>query len=112
MAIIGIDFVGLLPLSKNQTGAFDMICVIIVHFSSMVHLVLSLQTYKAKGFAKIMFENCYKLHRLPEHIISDWDSLFMSIFWPHLHQLIGIELWMSTTYHLRQMVPQKGPIAL
>ena len=96
---IGMDFVGPLPESRNRHGAFDMITVIIDHLTSMVHLVPSKQTYKARDIAELIFENVYKLHGLPSVIVSDRDSLFTSIFWSHLHRLIGTELRMSSSYH-------------
>jgi len=46
-----------------------------------------------------MFEEIYKLHGLPKHIISDRDVLFTSIFWGHLHKLVGTKLKMSGAYH-------------
>ena len=42
----------------------------------------------------------YKPHGLPKHIISDHDVLFTSIFWGHLHKLMGNKLKMSSVYHL------------
>jgi RNase H-like domain found in reverse transcriptase/Integrase zinc binding domain len=38
---IGIDFVGPLPGSKNRHGEFDMICVVIDHITSLVHILPS-----------------------------------------------------------------------
>jgi len=96
---IGIDFVGPLPGSRNRHGEFDSICVIIDHLTSMVHLVPSKTTYKAKHVAEIIFDVVYKLHGLPERIISDRDSLFTSIFWKELHRLLGTELRLSSSYH-------------
>jgi transposase InsO family protein len=46
-----------------------------------------------------MFEQIYKLHGIPKNIISDHDSLFTSIFWKYLHELVGMKLRMSSTYH-------------
>jgi hypothetical protein len=93
---IGIDFVGPLPESKNRLGAFDMITVIIDHFTGMVILVPSKRTYRAKQIAELIFENVYSKHGLPRAIVSDRDSLFTSIFWEQLHKLIGTELRMSS----------------
>jgi hypothetical protein len=42
--------------------------------------------------AEPVFEHVYKLHGLPKYIVSDCDSLFMSIFWKRLHELIGVKL--------------------
>lgn len=96
---IGIDFVGPLPGSRNRYGEFDQICVIIDHLTCMVHLVPTRLTYKAKQMAEIIFEEVYKLHGLPERIISDRDSLFTSTFWRELHRLLGTELRLSSSYH-------------
>jgi len=96
---IGVDFVGPLPESTNCTGGYDMICVVIDQLTSMVHLVLLKQTYRATDVAELMFDSVYKLHGLPERIISDWDSLFTSKFWKRLHRLVGTELRMSSAFH-------------
>ena len=96
---IGIDFVGPLPESSNRTGGYDMICVIIDLLTSMVHLVPSRQTYRASDIAELIFDSVYKLHGLPERIISDRDSLFTSKFWKRLHRLLNTELRMSSAFH-------------
>jgi hypothetical protein len=96
---IGMDFVGPLPESKNRHGTFDMICVIIDLLTGMTHLVPCRTDYRARQIAELVFENVYKLHGLPKYIVSDHDSWFTSIFWEHLHGLIGVKLKMSSSYH-------------
>jgi len=96
---IGIDFVGPLPESSNRNGSYDMICVIIDLLTAMVHLVPTRQTYKAADMAEVIFDTIYKLHGLPERIISDRDSLFTSHFWKKLHALLNVELRLSSAFH-------------
>ena len=96
---IGIDFVGPLPESSNRNGAYDMICVIIDLLTAMVHLVPTRQTYKATDMAELIFDTVFKLHGLPERIISDCDSLFTSHFWKKLNALLNIELRLSSAFH-------------
>lgn len=96
---IGIDFVGPLPLSENRHGSFDMICVVIDQLTFMVHLIPTQQTYGAADMAEVVFDHVYKLHGLPERIISDRDTLFTSLFWQRLHELMGTELRLSSSYH-------------
>jgi len=96
---IGIDFVGPLPESTNRNGSYDMICVIIDLLTAMVHLVATRQTYKATDIAEVIFDSIYKLHGIPERIISDRDSLFTSHFWKKLHALLNVELRMSSAFH-------------
>jgi hypothetical protein len=96
---IGIDFVGPLPLSKNRDSEYDEIVMIIDRLTSMVHLVPGRQDYKARDMAELIFAEVYRLHGLPKSIVSDRDTLFTSAFWTHLHDLIGVELKMSSAYH-------------
>ncbi|OJT02036.1 Retrovirus-related Pol polyprotein from transposon 17.6 [Trametes pubescens] len=96
---IALDFVGPLPSSETRNGSYDMICVIIDQLTSMVHLVPTQQTYGAAEMAEVVFDAVYKLHGLPERIISDRDTLFTSIFWRRLHELLGTELRLSSAYH-------------
>ena len=96
---IGIDFVGPLPESSNRAGSYDMICVVIDLLTSMVHVIPSKQTYRASDIAELLFDSIYKLHGLPERIISDRDSLFTSHFWRRLHRLLNTELRMSSAFH-------------
>jgi len=96
---MGIDFVGPLPESKNRDGTFDSITVVICLLTGMVHLIPSRIDYNARQIAELIFEQIYKLHGLPKHIISDRDVLFTSAFWTRLNQLIGTKLKMSSAYH-------------
>lgn len=96
---IGIDFVGPLPLSKDRDATYDSITVIIDLLTAMVHIVPSRTDYTARNVAELVFSEVYKHHGLPKAIISDRDSLFTSIFWKHLQELIGTKLKMSSAYH-------------
>lgn len=96
---IGVDFIGPLPEPKNRNGTFDMIMVVICLLTAMVHLIPSRSTYTAKQVDELMFEEIYKHHGLPRSIVSDRDSLFTSLFWKHLHRLVGTQLRMSSAYH-------------
>ena len=77
---IGIDFVGPLPESKNRDGAFDSIMIVICLLMAMVHLISSQITYTARKISELMFEEIYKLHGLPKHIISDRGMSFLPAF--------------------------------
>ena len=96
---IGVDFVGPLPESKNRNGTFDSITVVICLLTAMVHLIPSRSNYTAKQMAELMFDEIYKHHGIPRSIVSDRDVLFTSIFWEHLHKLLGTQLKMSSAYH-------------
>ena len=96
---IRIDFMGPLPKLSNQNGSYNTICVIIDLLTAMVHLVPTRQTYKVSDIAKVIFDMVYKLHGLPERIISNWDSLFTSHFWKKLYVLLNVELQLLSAFH-------------
>jgi hypothetical protein len=54
--VIGIDFVGPLPVSSDQNGTYDTITVIIDLLTGMVHLAPSRQNYRTKDIAELVFE--------------------------------------------------------
>jgi hypothetical protein len=78
---IGIDFVGPSPESQTCYGKFDMIMSVIDNLTCMVHLIPTRQDYKARDVAKVLYEHVFKLHGVPERIVSDRNSLFMLDFW-------------------------------
>src|SRR5712672_1118907 len=52
-----------------------------------------------KELAKLFLDQVWKCHGLPNAIISDHDSKFVSRFWREVHRLLGTKLLMSMAYH-------------
>ncbi|CEL60395.1 Transposon Ty3-I Gag-Pol polyprotein OS=Saccharomyces cerevisiae (strain ATCC 204508 / S288c) GN=TY3B-I PE=3 SV=2 [Rhizoctonia solani AG-1 IB] len=98
-AQIGVDFLGPLTESNTLLGTFDMVCVVIDHLTCMVHLIPTRSDYTAKDMAEVFHANIFRLHGVPEIIISDRDKLFTSIFWRTLFELVGTELRFSSAFH-------------
>jgi hypothetical protein len=96
---IGVDFVGPLPEARNRNGSYDQVMVVIDHLTSMVHLTPVRGNYRARQIAEVFYETIYRLHGLPDRIISDRDKIFTSIFWQNLHRLMRVNLKLSSTYH-------------
>jgi hypothetical protein len=53
----------------------------------------------AEKFAKVFIESYFRLHGLPEIIVSDRDPRFTSEFWQHLTELWQTKTAMSTAFH-------------
>lgn len=65
------------------------------HFLALSHPI----SISAKGLAMIFFEQIHRLHRMPDSIVSDKDSLFVSEFRQNLFKLSSTRLHLSTAYH-------------
>jgi len=53
----------------------------------------------AEGVAKLFQDNIWKLHRLPESIITDRGALFAAGMMRELNCILGIDTKLSTAYH-------------
>ena len=62
-----MDFITKLPLLKDH----DSILVVCDWFSKISHFVATIEKTTAEGLAKLFRNNMWKLHRLPESVISD-----------------------------------------
>ena len=93
---IGVDFVTGLPLTASK---HDMLMTVVDRFTKGVHLVPTVKTLTAEGCASLLFKHVYRLHAMPDSIVSDRDKLFTGNFFPALQKLMGTKQRMSTAYH-------------
>jgi transposase InsO family protein len=94
-AVVSMDFIEALPLSAGYT----CILVVVDLFSKYAHFVPLKHPFTAATVAQSFLSNVYKLHGLPQAIVSDRDKVFTSAFWRELFRLARVELRMSTAYH-------------
>ena len=74
---LSIDFVG--PIQKTVRG-FDMIMVVVDRLSKDRHYIPIASTMGAYDLAMLFVRDVWKLHGLPDSIVSDRGSLFVSEF--------------------------------
>lgn len=94
---VAIDFIG--PLLTNH--GFNCIVTMIDRLNSDVHIIPTNTDLTAEKFVTIFFNHWYCNNGLPLENVSDWDHLFLSRFWQHLHELSGVKLKMSSAFHLQ-----------
>lgn len=92
---ISLDFVEGLPRSADK----DCIMVVIDSLTKVGHFIALSHPYSATTVAQLFLDNIYRLHGMPQSIVSDRDKIFTSHFWKELFTLMGTKLQLSTSYH-------------
>lgn len=92
---ISLDFVTGLPLSEGNTT----ILTIVDRFSKMVHFVPLPKLPSAKETAELLLCHVFRLHGLPQDLVSDRGPQFTSRFWKEFCRLIGATVSLSSGFH-------------
>lgn len=93
--VISMDFIEGLPWSRKQ----NCILVVVDKFSKYSHFIPLAHPFSAIDVAQLFMVNVYKLHGLPQVIISDRDKIFTSLLWEQLFARAGTKLHLSSAYH-------------
>lgn len=94
-SMVTLDFVEGLPSSNR----FNSILVVIDKFTKYGHFIPLAHPYTALQVAQLYMDNVYRLHGLPQVLISDRDKIFTSNVWRHLFKLTDTKLHMTSSYH-------------
>jgi len=92
---ISADFITKLPLAQG----YDAILVVCDRFSKMAHFIATTKKTLAEGLAKLFRDQVWRLHGLPESIISDRRVQFAAGMMKELNNLLGIQTKLSMAYH-------------
>lgn len=94
-ASLSTDHIVELPSSCG----FDAINVWVCRLTKQAHFIADKTTATASDFSENFVNHIFRLHGLPEDIISDRGSLFMSRFWKKTCEKLGINMKYSTSFH-------------
>ena len=93
--VVSMDFIEDLP----KYGTQSCILVVVDTFSKYAHFIPLSHPFTALTVATAFMNNVYKLHGLPQAIVSDRDRVFTSHFWQELFKLTNTQLRMTSAYH-------------
>jgi hypothetical protein len=92
---ISVDFVGPLP----EIDGYNCIMVVVDRLSKERHYIPCHTTLKAADLAKIFVREVWRLHGLPDFIVSDRGPQFIAEFWKAVCYRLQITASLSTAYH-------------
>ena len=67
----------------------------------MIHFVATTEGTSVERLARLFRDNVWKLHGLPESVVSDKGPQFAAELTKELNQMLGIETRLSTAFHLQ-----------
>jgi hypothetical protein len=91
-----MDFLSGFPTTQRK---HDAIWVVVCRFSKMAFFIACTKTTTTSQTTKLYFQHVWPHFGLPNTIILDRDSRFLSSFWWTLWALLGCHLKFSTTFH-------------
>ena len=91
-----VDFIKklLLVVGKN------VILVVYDRLPKMAHFVTTTEETIVKGLARLFRNNMWKLHGLPESVISDREPQFVAELTKELNKILEIEMRLLIAFHL------------
>ena len=94
---VSMDFITGLPKSRPQQH--DAILAIVDRLTKMAHYIPTHETVTSEGAARLYFDNIFRLHGLPNSLVSDRGTQFTSSFSRSLCKLVGITQNLSTSFY-------------
>src|SRR5258707_8555286 len=75
--------------------------MVVDRLSKWIHAIPTVTSLDSARVARLFLEHIWPHPRLPEEVISNRRSAFISNFSPKLAALLGVKLTPSTSYHLQ-----------
>ena len=83
---ISVDFITKLPIVAGK----DAILVVCDRLSKMMHFVATTEGTTAERLARLIRDNVWRLHGLPESMVSDRGLQFAAELTKELNRMLGI----------------------
>jgi transposase InsO family protein len=93
---IVMDFITDLPIVRAKNS----ILVVVDRLTKMAHFTPCSNSIMAEETTRLILDGIVRLHGLPEEIMSNRGPQFASKFWRRLFELLGVDIRLSSTFHL------------
>ena len=90
-----VDFITKLPVVAGKNA----VLVVCDRLSKMTHFVATTEGTSVEGLARLFWDNVWKLHGLPESVVSDRGPQFAAELTKELNWMLGVETKLSTAFH-------------
>ena len=90
-----MDFITKLPIVARK----DAILVVYNQLLKMTYFVATTEGTLAKSLARLFRDNVWKLHGLPESVVSDRGPQFAAELTKELNRMLEIEMRLLTAFH-------------
>lgn len=92
---LSMDFITHLP----ESHGFDAVLVVVCRLTKFRRIIPCKGTCNAEDLARLFRDNIWRLYGLPDSIVSDRGTQFISAFWKHLSQILNTRAQLSTAWH-------------
>ena len=92
-----IDYITKLPVVAGK----DAILVVCNQLSKITYFVATMKGTSAEDLVRLFRDNMWKLHKLPESVVSDRGPQFVMELIKELNRMLGIEMRLSTAFYLQ-----------
>jgi len=90
-----VDFIMKLPVVAGK----DAVLVVCDRLLKMTHFVATTEGMSVERLARLFWDNIWKLHGLPESVVSDRGLQFAVELTKELNRMLGIKTKLSTAFH-------------
>ena len=90
-----VDFITKLPVVVGK----DAILVVCDRLSKMMYFIATTEGTSVEGLARLFRDNVWKLHGLPESVVSDKGPQFAAELTKELNWMLGIKMKLSTAFY-------------
>ncbi len=94
-----MNFITDLSSSKWKEVVYDLILVIVDHYTKMTRYLFTKKTLTVVELAELFFEQIALKYEILNDIIIDKDSLFISAFWSKICYHVKMKQRLSIIFH-------------